>query len=188
MRPSLPPSPPVVPARSARHMFTLLLALGVAACSQPAPPPAPPAPAPAPLAAMDPVPVAKACAKPDEKEAFDVTGLKTHLMIAALACGSVDKYNTFVLHNRPALVKQDAKLAAYFSRAFGRGKVGQDHLDSYKTDLANVQQQQRSRDAQFCATSDSLFGQAMAGSNSADIGVLATSTPIAQPVFVPSCN
>lgn len=177
-----------LPRPSAGRALPLLAALALFGCSKPAPPPAPPAPAPAPLADLGPVPVAKACAKPAEKEAFDVTGLKTRLMVAALSCGSEAKYNAFMRYNHRNLVRQEERLSEYFTRAYGRGRAGQSHLDSYKTDLANVQQQERSRDAAFCATSDSLFSKAMTGKGDDTIGVLASSTPIAQPVIVPSCN
>lgn len=183
MRPSLYPAA----ARFAPYQLALLLGLGLAGCSHPAPPPPAP-PAPSPLAALGPVPVAKACAKPAEKTAFDVTGLKTRLMVAALVCGAEDKYNVFIRRNRHELVTQEARLSSYFHRAYGRGNKGQTRLDSYKTELANVQQQERSRDAQFCATSDSLFGELTSKKGGSDIGVLASHVPIAQPVIVRTCN
>ena len=187
MRLSSPPTPAVSTARLASLGATLLLATALAGCSKPAPAP-PPAPAPVPMAQMDPVPTARACAKPEEKEAFDVPGLKTRLMVAALACGEEDKYNAFIKRNRPVLVTQDAKLTNYFNRAYGRGKQGQTEMDSYKTELANVQQQRRSRDAAFCQVSNALFGEALAAKSPADIGPLASSAPIDQPLMVSTCN
>lgn len=195
MRLSFKPSASAHPARVTSRAMPPLAAFGLAAslaaslaaCSH-APPPAPPAPAPAPVVDLGPIPVAKACAKPDEKAAFDVTGLKTRLMVAALSCGSEAKYNTFMRDNKRDLVRQEGKLSEYFSRAYGRGRVGQTQLDSYKTELANVQQQVRSRDGQFCALSDSLFDKAITGKGADRISVLASSTPIAQPVIVPTCN
>ena len=181
--------PLAAPARASRSwsvprgpaIGAAALVLALAGCSK-APPP------PAPGVMMDPVPTAKICAKPAEKQAFDVTGLKTRLMVAALSCGSEDQYNAFVRRNQKALVKQDDNLASYFTRAYGRGKAGQSHMDAYKTDLANVQQQRRSRDPEFCKVSATLFGEALAPQKQVDIGPIASNAPIDQPMTVTTCN
>ena len=182
-------TPPAALARAINRWPALgatALALALAGCSKPPPPPAP-AP-PAPVVKMDPVPTAKTCAKPAEKQSFAVTGLKTRLMVAALTCGSEDQYNAFINRNRSALVKQDANLSTYFVRAYGRGKASQSQMDSYKTDLANVQQQRQSRDPQFCQVSAALFGEALAPKTPVDIGPLASNAPIDQPMTITTCN
>lgn len=190
MRLSLSPRP-VPKARSFRHArlagaSALAALLALSACSK-APPPPPPAP-PTPVVMMDPVPPAKICAKKDEKQAFDVTGLKTRLMVAAIVCGSEDQYNTFIKRNRTDLVKQDRDLEQYFIRAYGRGRTAQSHMDSYKTDLANVQQQRRSRDPQFCTGSTALFGALAAAKSTDGIGPVASNAGIDQPMVLSTCN
>lgn len=164
----------------------LAVLLALSACDKPPPPP-PPRPA-TPVVMMDPVPPAKICAKKDEKEAFDVTGLKTRLMVAALVCNSTDQYNAFVRHNRSDLIKQDQDLERYFIRAYGRGRNAQSHMDSYKTDLANVQQQRHSRDPQFCQGSAVLFGAALTTKTPAEIGPVAGKAAVDQPIIVSTCN
>ncbi|HTN09532.1 MAG TPA: hypothetical protein VL154_00995 [Acetobacteraceae bacterium] len=164
----------------------LALLLALSACSK-APPPPPPPP-PAPVVSMDPVPPAKICAKPDEKQAFDVTGLKTRLMVAAIVCGSSDQYNAFIRRNRADLVQQDRDLQRYFNRAYGGGRAAQSHMDAYKTDLANVQQQRRSRDPQFCQGSTALFGALAAAKTPGAVGPVASSAGIDQPMVVSTCN
>lgn len=159
-----------------------LLALG--GCSKSSPPA--PAPAPTPVVRMDPVPPAKICARKDEKQAFDVTGLKTRLMVAAIVCGSSDQYNTFVRRNRSDLVTQDKDLHKYFVRAYG--KTAQTQMDSYKTDLANVQQQRHERDPQFCAASTALFQTLEDPKKPAAVGPVASAAGIDQPIAVSTCN
>jgi hypothetical protein len=161
------------------------LLLALSACNRTPPPPPPP---PAPVVRMDPVPPAKICAKKDEKQAFDVTGLKTRLMVAAIVCGSTDDYNAFVKRNRTNLVAQDKDLHHYFIRAYGGGRAAQSHMDSYKTDLANVQQQRRSRDPQFCQGSAALFGAVAAAKPPDGLGSVASGAGIDQPIIVSTCN
>jgi hypothetical protein len=160
--------------------------LALSACSKAPPPPA--AAVPTPVVMMEPVPPAKICAKKDEKEAFDVTGLKTRLMVAAIICGSSDQYNAFIRHNRSDLIQQDKDLQKYFIRAYGGSRAAQSNMDSYKTDLANVQQQRHSRDPQFCQGSAALFQAALATKTPADIGPVASNAAVDQPLVISTCN
>ena len=99
-----------------RPAFACLLALGLTQC---APPPAAP-PAEPPVVAEEAVPDAAFCARPAEKQAFQVAALKSRLMVTALACDSSEKYNAFINANRTALLPQEKTLGGYFQRYYGR--------------------------------------------------------------------
>ena len=79
------------------------------------------------------------CARPADHAAFDVTGLKTQLMVTALTCSADERYNAFVMKYRPDLVAQEKSLNTFFSRAYGRSATKQH--DDYITQLANSQSQ-----------------------------------------------
>jgi hypothetical protein len=167
--------------------IAMLLAAGLAGCSKPPPPPPPPAPPPPAPVAEEPVPDAPYCAKPEEKTAFDIAALKTRLMVAALACGDSDKYNAFIMQNRPGLVAQEKTLATWFARNYGK-KAADEH-DDYITALANAQSLHRIRDAaKFCTESEALFGQIATVKAAPDLVLLATSTTLTQPMNVHTCE
>jgi hypothetical protein len=48
---------------------------------------------------------AQACAKPADQTAFDVAGLKSQLMVTALACDVRERYNDFVRRFQPELMQ-----------------------------------------------------------------------------------
>ena len=120
-----------------RPAFACLLALGLTQC---APPPAAP-PAEPPVVAEEAVPDAAFCARPAEKQAFQVAALKSRLMVTALACDSSEKYNAFITANRTALLPQEKTLGGYFQRYYGRR--AQTEHDEYITNLANAQSRRR---------------------------------------------
>src|SRR5208282_1334402 len=74
---------------------------------------------------------AQPCAKPADKTAFDVAGLKSQLMVTALACDVRDRYNNFVVRFQPELMREEHALTAYFARSFG--SRGQKEHDDYIT-------------------------------------------------------
>lgn len=140
---------------------------------------------PAPIA-EEVVPEARYCARPPEKTAIDVAGLKSRLMVAALSCGGTDKYNEFITRNRPVLVAQEKALDGYFSRNYGRR--GQAEHDDYITALANMQSQRRTRDAAtFCEQATTLFSDVGAIKGATELPPLASARKISQPMTVSEC-
>ena len=125
------------------------------------------------------------CAKPAEKVAFDITGLKSQLMVTALSCAVQDKYNAFVVRFRPSLVAQDRTLATYFGRAYGRR--GQAQRDDYVTSLANQQSMDGSKlGSNFCRQKVVMFDEVMA-LQTTDLSGYASGKSLAQPIDVVSC-
>ncbi|HEY0418262.1 MAG TPA: hypothetical protein VGC80_01955 [Acetobacteraceae bacterium] len=167
-----------------RPVLPLVIIAALAGCAKEAPPPAPP---PAPVANIEEtVPDARFCARAPEKTALEVAGLKSRLMVAALSCNVTDKYNDFILKNRPVLVQQEKAMGSYFGRNYG--KRGQAEQDDYITALANMQSQRRLRDsARFCEEAQTLFTEVGAMRGPSDLPPLASVKKISQPMNLTEC-
>lgn len=132
--------------------------------------------------------VAQQCARPIEKAAFDIAGLKSELMVTALSCAAQDRYNAFVSRYRTDLVSEEKALNSYFGRAFGRR--GQQEHDDYVTSLANVQSEADTKQGTaFCQKNMGLFDQVMALPPGTDLpGFAANRSEIIQPITVVTCT
>ena len=138
--------------------------------------------------------LADQCARPTEKTAFNVAGLKSQLMVTALSCqsdaalASMDKYNAFVVRYRTDLVGQERALASYFQRAYGRS--GQKQHDDYITQLANSQSDAGIKSGSFfCKQNMGLFDEVMALKSGSELPSYAgtKSVIIAQPISLTDC-
>jgi len=126
------------------------------------------------------------CARPSDKAAFGVEGLKSELMVTALACHAQDRYNEFVGKFRPDLVRQERALDGYFGRAFGR-RAREQH-DEYITSLANAQSEAGIRlGAAYCQQQLGRFEQVMALTGRGDLPRFALGQPIVQPLALVDC-
>lgn len=177
--------PPAFSLPKPQSVFALVAAAVLASCAKQAPPPSPP---PAPIAFIEEVmPEAPYCAKPAEKTAFDIAALKTRLVVAAISCGDADRYNGFIIKNRPGLVTQEKNLSSYFSRNYGRS--GQTKQDDYITQLANLQAQRRTRDtAAFCKDTGGTFDEVAAVKTPVELNNLASAKQVAQPMRLAECQ
>jgi hypothetical protein len=129
---------------------------------------------------------AEGCARPTERAAFDVAGLKSQLMVTAITCRVEPRYNAFILRFRPDLVRHERTLAAYFDRSYG-SRATMEH-DDYITALANAQSQSGIRmGTAFCAQSVGLFDEVMALRHGTELPALAASKPLTQPVALVEC-
>jgi hypothetical protein len=168
-----------------RVPVALLLAVGLVGCSPPK------KPAPVPVAFVPPAPVpptqqAPMCARPPEKVAFDVAGLKSQLMVTALSCDSQDKYNAFITRYRADLVGDEKSLNGFFARAYGR-RAQQEH-DDYITQLANAQSDLRIKSGtEFCHFSTPLLDEVLALQSSSDLPAFAANKPIQQSLALQEC-
>lgn len=170
-------------------LISAVVLAALAGCAKEAPQAPPPAPAPAPLAEIY-LPDAPSCAKPVEKTAFDVVALQTRLMISGLdvtGCGNYSRYNDFVAKNRTELNAQRKNLALYFNRNYG--KTSQKAQDDYISELANVQAQFRTRDADaFCKDTNDLLVQTSTVKTGKDLQAVANKVAVPQPMKLASCQ
>jgi hypothetical protein len=126
------------------------------------------------------------CARSSEKIAFDLAGLKSELMVVAIACQAEDKYNAFVTRFRAALVSGEKGLNSYFARTV-RGGVAKAH-DDYITTLANVQSQQGiERGTLFCDEHMAMFDEVMARTDDKDLAGYAAGKALVQPISLTEC-
>ena len=126
------------------------------------------------------------CARPVEKSAFDVAGLKSQLMVTAISCKVEEKYNAFILRFRPDLVAQEKSLASYFARSYGRR--AQQERDDYITSLANTQSQNGIKAGSFfCRDNVGLFDEVMKLPTGKELPTYASSKTLVQPIVLVSC-
>jgi hypothetical protein len=104
---------------------------------------------------------AMACAKPEDLPPLQTRAFQTELMVSALSCGELARYNRFVTDFRPQLVSDGKALQAYFKREHGSQAAAQ--TDKFVTRLANLASQRSSRDKNgFCAATKKLYGEVLA--------------------------
>ncbi len=131
--------------------------------------------------------VAQNCARPADKTAFDVAGLKSQLMVTAITCEATERYNTFIARFRPSLLAQEKIVNAYFSRNFGR-RATAEH-DDYITSLANSQSQNGLKmGTAFCTQNIGMFDEVMALRDGAALPDYATSKSPNQPITLIACT
>jgi hypothetical protein len=136
---------------------------------------------------LGPVAEAQPCARPVDKTAFDVAGLKSQLMVTALACDVRDRYNDFVLRFQPELMREEHALVAYFARSFGRR--GQQEHDDYITSLANTQSEVGIKlGTSFCQQSVGLFDAVLALPQGATVASFAAARDFDQPITLVVCT
>jgi hypothetical protein len=122
-----------------------------------------------------------------DTEAFNVTGLKSELMVTALSCNEQDRYNAFIAKFHPDLIAEESVLNRYFSRAFGRG--AQKAHDDYITQLANVQADKGLQaGVAFCQQRMSMFDEVSALDNASDLDGYAHGKEIVQPADFQTCS
>ncbi len=130
---------------------------------------------------------ASQCDASAARQAFDVEGLKSELMVTALSCNQQDRYNAFMAKFRPAVAEQEQALNRYFSSSYGR--AAQREHDSYITQLANVQSERGLQaGTQFCDQRSSMFDEVAALDNATDLGGYAEAKDIVQPANYGSCE
>ena len=76
------------------------------------------------------------CAKPEEVSAIQTAAIQQELMVAALTCNEVTRFNAFQIGFGPELRASDATLARMFRRIYGPRR-GEAEYHAFKTKLAN---------------------------------------------------
>jgi hypothetical protein len=127
-----------------------------------------------------------ACLSPADQAAFDVTGLKTQLMVTALTCGGEDRYNAFIARYRPDLLSHERNLNTYFNRTYGR--AGAKRHDDFITNLSNVDSRAGLRDGTlFCEHNVAAFDEVMALRSSAELPEYAAARAAPDSSITPAC-
>ncbi len=127
-----------------------------------------------------------ACVSSRDREALDVTGLKTQLMVQTLTCKTDSEYNAFLSKFKPELVSGESLAKSYFTRAYGR--TGQKRLDEYMTTLANSKSDASQRDgSRFCPHNEEIFQEVMALQNGNELREYAAGRATAAPAAAEAC-
>ena len=136
--------------------------------------------------AASPALAASQCGMSPAREAFDVQGLKSELMVTALSCGEQDRYNAFVAKFKPGLNEEEEALRRYFETSYGRS--AQREHDDYITQLANVQSERGlAAGTSFCQQRVAMFNEVLALDSKADLGGYAEAKDIVQPTTYETC-
>jgi hypothetical protein len=126
------------------------------------------------------------CGISSARQAFDVQGLKSELMVTALSCNMQDRYNAFIEKFRPDLTAQEVALNGYFRTAYGRG--AQNAHDDYITQLANVQSERGLKaGVAFCQQRVAMFDEVAVLRDATDLGGYAEAKDIVQPASYETC-
>ncbi|MCQ8242392.1 hypothetical protein [Rhizosaccharibacter radicis] len=126
------------------------------------------------------------CGISSARQAFDVQGLKSELMVTALSCNAQERYNAFVEKFRGDLSAEESTLNGYFRTNYGRG--AQKAHDDYITQLANVQSEKGLKaGTAFCQQRVSMFDEVAVLENASDLGSYAEAKDIVQPASYETC-
>lgn len=106
------------------------------------------------------------CAKPEEVSAIQTAAIQQELMVAALTCNEISRFNAFQTGYAPELRRSDATLARMFKRLYGRR--GEAAYHSFKTKLANDASMRSIHDnPSYCQEAGSWLAGALAPSKPA---------------------
>ncbi len=130
---------------------------------------------------------AAACISSSDREALDVAGLKTNLMIVTLTCKTDDQYNAFINKFKTELNGDERTEHTYFEHKYGRS--GQKQQDEYMTQLANTKADASQHDgSRFCAHNEDIFSEVMALRNATELREYAAGRATAVPASYTSCE
>ena len=128
---------------------------------------------------------AQECPNANDQAAFELTALKTTLMVVATTCGNREQYNSFIRRYQPTLQETDRSLSSYFKGRYG--SRGQTEHDRYATDLANSQSRfGLAQGGDFCARNGALFTEVMALGSPSDLSSYAAAKDLI-PASIGAC-
>ncbi|HEY4115644.1 MAG TPA: hypothetical protein VGM17_16430 [Rhizomicrobium sp.] len=101
------------------------------------------------------------CAKADEVSAIQAAAVQQQLMVAALTCNEIARFNSFQTNFGPELRASDATLAKMFKRLYG-ARQGEAEYHSFKTRLANDSSIRSIHDnVNYCQQTGAMFATAL---------------------------
>lgn len=111
------------------------------------------------------------------QQAFNVVGLKSALMVAALSCNDQTQYDAFMHSFQPHVLEAQHTVDAYFHKASGPYS-GQKMEDAFITNLANNQSVSGiSQGQSFCLNSQAEFNAVMALKTNEQLDSFVTNQP-----------
>lgn len=124
-----------------------------------------------------------ACVTSRDATALKAAALQQELMVAALTCNDISRYNHFVVSYRSELQGSDKALQAYFLRVSAQSGVADYH--AYKTRLANQSSLDSVHDDGYCAKANMAFEDALEGPRASLAELVANETVSGADDFVP---
>lgn len=111
------------------------------------------------------------------QQAFNVIGLKSALMVAALSCNDQTQYDTFMHEFQPRVLEAQHTIDAYFYKASGPYS-GEKMEDGFTTNLANNQSVAAiGQGNAFCLNNQAEFKAVLALKTYTDLDNFVTSQP-----------
>jgi hypothetical protein len=102
------------------------------------------------------------CGNPEEITAVQTAALQQELMVAALTCHEVARFNAFQTGYGPELRASDARLASLFRRLYG-SRRGEAQYHAFKTKLANDSEMRSiHNNPAYCQEAASMLSAALA--------------------------
>ncbi len=96
------------------------------------------------------------CVGSDDMSALRTAAIQQELMVAALTCYDIARYNRFVLSRQAELIDSDNRLKAFF--VLRNASSGEARYNTFKTELANASSLRSIREtASFCAHASAEF-------------------------------
>jgi hypothetical protein len=103
-----------------------------------------------------------ACAKPEEAMAIQTAAIQQELMVAALTCREIERFNAFQRGFAGELRASDGRLERMFMRLYG-ARAGEAAYHAFKTKLANDASMRSIHDnPAYCQEAGTLFATALA--------------------------
>ncbi len=130
-----------------------------------------------------------ACVYDADREAFDIEGLKSQLMVTAETCGqdAHDKYGTFMTRYHPQVVSAEDDLHRYFNRSYG--KTGSKAYDEYMTQLADNQEQVGLKaGTAYCDNLNTMYDEVLSLHDGSELHDYSNSKMLYQPASFTTCS
>ncbi|HWL79804.1 MAG TPA: hypothetical protein VNR89_02515 [Roseomonas sp.] len=125
------------------------------------------------------------CTSEEQQKMFEISALKTELMVVATTCDTEDAYNAFITRYQPVLSSNDHSVISHFTSRDRR--AGQKANDTFITNLANARAQEANRvGADFCARNAVLFKEVMSLPSAAELAPYAAAKDLL-PASMGSC-
>jgi hypothetical protein len=127
------------------------------------------------------------CARPDEVSAIQSAAIQQELMVAALTCNEVTRFNAFQTGYSRELRSSDGALLRMFQRLYG-SRQGQSEYHAFKTRLANNSSIRSSTgNPDFCREAGQVFAAAL-GPERPSLAAFVSGIEVTQQSPVDSCQ